>query len=96
VKFEVPEDILEKTKKCSYKVSCLETGCCGDHPMCEIERSKVEFVSFLKTKKPVNCSYRIVFGGSQVCLCPTHFYIHKHNKTLSSQKKGRVAKRHRS
>ncbi|NOY69276.1 MAG: hypothetical protein GXP53_07260 [Deltaproteobacteria bacterium] len=73
----VPDEVLAKTTKCPSDFSCLETGACGDVEKCRVDQANGENVLFLASRKYVNCPYRIHYGGSIVCTCPTHYAIYK-------------------
>ena len=71
----VPNDIKNRATKCKHNYSCLETGQCGDRPLCSVEQRDGENVLILETNKSKSCPYRLDFGGRQLCTCPVHFYI---------------------
>ena len=77
MKFTVSEQVLKETTMCETNFSCLESGQCGDKPMCEVAYANGQNLLFLKTKDSFNCLYRVPFGYSQVCRCPARFAIHK-------------------
>ncbi len=71
----VSKQVLEKTSKCIHGFSCLESGCCGTRPLCEIDHANGEDVLFLKAKDLISCPYRVTFGHGQLCTCPTRFAL---------------------
>ncbi len=77
MKHKVSADVLNKTTKCENNFSCLETGKCGGREMCEAESIAGNCVIFLKPENYTACPYRVPFGDSQVCRCPTHYAILK-------------------
>ena len=76
----VPNEILKATKKCPHSFSCLESGKCGEHKMCEVNFAIEPYVLILKSTEPENCPYRVDFGYSQLCECPTHLTIYQMQK----------------
>jgi hypothetical protein len=78
MKFHVPEDVVQSATRCDHKKSCLATGLCGDHPLCEVVRTLEQKFSFLSTEKSVGCNCHINFGGSPLCMCPVRTYIFEH------------------
>jgi hypothetical protein len=75
MKYQVPDSVIKQTTKCEHNFSCLETGKCGDKPMCKVDYADGDNVTFLQDKEDAFCSYRVPFGFSQVCTCPTHYAI---------------------
>lgn len=73
----IDKKTLDATTKCEHKFSCIETGKCGDRPMCEMDYRNGEPVTFLKTRESASCTYRLAFTDRQVCMCPTRFAIGK-------------------
>ena len=73
----VPEDILKATTKCHHAFSCLDSGQCGKHKLCEVDQAPTKNILFLKSKEHAECPYRLSFGYHQMCTCPTHFIINR-------------------
>jgi hypothetical protein len=80
----VPNEILKATTKCPHSFSCLDTGNCGEYPMCKVNYAIEPYVLALKSKEPEDCTYRINYGSNQFCSCPTHFTIYRMQKTIES------------
>jgi hypothetical protein len=72
---KVPDDVLKMTTKCPHKFSCTTPGQCDEHKMCEVEHIIGTNVMFLKDTQQAHCPYRLAFGYSQICTCPTHYAI---------------------
>ena len=73
---KVPADVLNVTTKCPHKFSCLTSSDqCDDHKMCEVEHIKGTNVMFLKDTQQAYCPYKLSYGFSQICTCPTHYAI---------------------
>lgn len=71
--FDVSDQVGRETARCEHSHACLETGLCGNKPMCEVDYADGQNVLFLKTKDQASCAYRLSFGDGQVCTCPTHY-----------------------
>jgi hypothetical protein len=74
---QVSQEILNATTKCPHEFSCLDSGQCGKHKMCEVDQAPAMNILFLKSKENVTCPYRTSFAYSQICTCPTHFTINR-------------------
>jgi hypothetical protein len=66
----VPEEVIKKTVKCPNGFACLSNG----HHRCEVCGVGGEDALFINNRH-VNCPYRILYGESQICACPTHYYL---------------------
>ncbi len=76
----VSKELLDRTTKCPYAFTCLDSEKCGEREMCRVDYANGENVLFLKSKEAASCTYRVAFGFSQLCTCPTHFYINSQQK----------------
>lgn len=72
--FSVSEETKKKTTKCKHDFSCLESGQCGDKPLCAVRLDGAS-VLYLETKGPVSCTYQISYGNCLLCMCPTHYAL---------------------
>lgn len=75
--FDVPAAIREQATKCSHGFSCLESGRCGDHPMCDVETVHGNNVLCVSAADWPQCPYHLDFGGAQFCVCPVRCAIHQ-------------------
>jgi len=75
--FSVSEKILKKTTKCQHEYSCLETGRCGDGPMCAVEMTHGVDVLCVHSPDWPACQYHLDFGGARFCVCPVHCEIYR-------------------
>ncbi len=76
VKLEVSADTLKKTEKCRNNFACLDGK---DNCLCEIEDSFDSRVLFVKAgNRP--CDYKMSFGYSYVCNCPTRKELYSRYK----------------
>ena len=75
--FEVAASILEQTTKCRHDFSCLQTGCCGDSPMCDVETAHGQNVLCVLATDWPQCPYHLDFGGARFCVCPVRSAIHQ-------------------
>ena len=78
--FSVAAEILAKTTKCRHDYSCLQTGRCGDGPMCAVETVHAEDVLCVRAPDWPDCSYHLEFGGARFCVCPVRCAIHQQLK----------------
>lgn len=72
--FSVSDHIIKSTTNCENAFSCLsgKKDC-----LCEVE-SDYGTIIFLNAPNPnMFCSYRMSFGYSHVCHCPTRKEIYK-------------------
>lgn len=79
--FEVPAKVLQQAGKCCHGHSCLQTGRCGDNPMCEVESAHGENVVCVLAAGWPSCSYHLDFGGARYCVCPVRNSIHRQQST---------------
>jgi hypothetical protein len=76
MKFNVSEDILKNTTKCTDNFSCLNgnSGC-----LCDIEDCSEGQIHFLHPKNHYGiCEYKMAFGYSYTCNCPIRKEIYNH------------------
>ena len=78
MKYQIDEDILNKTDKCCDYFSCLFGK---DTCLCEVE--KQNGATFIQPVLPIDksrvCQYMMSFGfSSYLCICPTRKEIYKH------------------
>ena len=65
---QIAEQILQKTTKCLSSFQCLDDE---RRDICSVEWSLKEKGCFLKIVKPKGCPYKVSFGDSYLCNCPT-------------------------
>lgn len=79
MKYEIPEDILNKTTRCINDFSCLSEG--WKH--CGVVKGLIEgkiLALDVDQKSERACNYRVFFGGGAFCTCPTGVEVGKHYK----------------
>ena len=64
---EISKEILEKTTNCDRNFECLNGG--SIH--CEVENCVNKEVLFVKSSSTENCPYKLPYGYSNICTCPT-------------------------
>ncbi len=74
--FDVPAAILELATKCRHRFSCLQSGQCGDSPMCDVEATHGKNVLCVQAAGWPGCDYHLDFGGARFCVCPVRCAIH--------------------
>ncbi len=73
MEFKVRADILNETIKCKKDFSCLsgKKDC-----LCEVEDSFDNKILFIKPMNHNMCDYKMSFGYSYICNCPTRKEIY--------------------
>ncbi len=72
---KVGEDVMKDTIRCRNGFSCLDSK---EECLCEIEFSPDSGrVCFVKNDKNRFCEYKMSFGYSFVCTCPTRRELYK-------------------
>lgn len=74
---DVPVALLKQATKCRDSHSCLQTGQCGDSPMCEVETAHAENVLCVRSANWPKCAYHLDFGGARFCVCPVRCAIYQ-------------------
>ena len=74
---KVPAEVLGKATKCRQGFSCLESGKCGDRPVCEVKSTHGEGVLCIRATETHNCPYHLDFGGASYCVCPVRCALHQ-------------------
>ena len=64
-----------RARKCCFESVCLSDE--SDHPACEVIDAVGYNLMFVHNKKKRKCRYCMQVGGSEICTCPTHFYLHE-------------------
>jgi hypothetical protein len=72
---KVPDNVLKMTTKCPHTFSCLTSGQCGKHKICEVEYIYGTNIMSLKDTQQSHCPYRVTYGYRHLCSCPTHYAI---------------------
>ena len=75
--FDIPAAVIEQTTKCGHDYSCLQTGLCGENPMCGVETAHGENVLCVQAANWLKCSYHLDFGGARFCVCPVRCAIYQ-------------------
>jgi len=69
----VSDESLRATRHCEKGFSCLKGETAG---LCEIDLCIDRRAYFVKCLDGVHCSYRLSFGNSFTCTCPTRREIY--------------------
>jgi len=80
--FDVPESVVQETTQCRHAWACLKNSGCSNQPLCEVEYADGKNILFLVTKNSATCPYRLAYADRQLCLCPTHFAIHRMRRQI--------------
>ena len=66
-------EIIKETTECEKNFVCLSSK---DHIYCEVEDCISNEIHFVKCKSNEYCSYKMFFGKSMICKCPTRKEIY--------------------
>lgn len=72
----IEKEILDKTVQCPNHFGCIINN---DHVCCKVERcvgKEVYFVQSKQSNQIANCNYKLDFGHSAVCTCPSRKEIY--------------------
>jgi len=69
---EIDQTILNNTTNCNKNFCCLNDK---QQCLCEIDHCVEDRVLFVKCDNNVRCHYKISFGNSYICNCPTRHEI---------------------
>lgn len=71
---EIHEQVLKKTTRCNKNFECLNNG---SSPCCKVDYCVNGLVLFVEKNDCFYCNYRMNFGDSIMCNCPTRIEIFK-------------------
>ena len=77
MRHQVSQRVIDETTGCPHGLVCLDTGKCGDRPMCEVKSTSGHCFLVLKSRDYRPCPYRVPFGYAVFCRCPVHFELHR-------------------
>jgi hypothetical protein len=70
----IPKDVVEKTTKCHKDCLCMSNG---NNTICPVIHNIAGKVLFVRPKtRDSACTYKMSFGNSFVCNCPTRREIY--------------------
>ena len=72
----VGADFLNITT-CEHDYSCLTKEKCGNRNICDVSFSAGECVLFINNIEQAICNFRMSYGYSHVCTCPTRYEIYR-------------------
>lgn len=75
MRFSVPDEVVRETTRCPRHFSCLAAEEDEGGDVCEVRHADGKNVLFLRADEPTTCPYRVLFGYSHICSCPTRFAI---------------------
>ena len=72
--YEISEDTIKRTSKCSYNFECLNNDKCDT---CRIDKeiSGSLLIKYLSSKD--FCNYFLFFGSRSICMCPVRVEIYR-------------------
>ena len=69
---EIKKEILDKTVHCTKDFDCLK----NNNICCIVVHCVNKEVHFVECRQDCSCSYRVNFGNSYICSCPTRKEIY--------------------
>ena len=69
---EIDKEILQKTTNCIENFDCLNNT---NHIYCQVENVVSDRVIFVKCLNGDYCKYKLNYGNSYICGCPTRIEI---------------------
>jgi len=69
---EIEKEILDKTVHCTKDFDCLK----NNNIHCKVENCVNNEVYFVECCEKNPCNYRVNFGNSHICTCPTRKEIY--------------------
>jgi len=70
----ISEETLKSTTKCQFDFACLEGN---GFPKCVVDYSVKNNGVFIKQENDQRCPYKMAFGYSYICYCPTRYEIYE-------------------
>jgi hypothetical protein len=74
IALNISDKTQNQTTKCIFNFQCLNEE---TRDVCKIDRCLVGNSCFLETVKPIACPYKMIFGYSYMCCCPTRAELYK-------------------
>jgi len=65
---EIDKNIISNTIKCEKNFDCLSAN---NHVYCKVESCINNKVHFINCVYNLNCSYKMSYGDTFICTCPT-------------------------
>lgn len=65
---EIDQKVLENTTNCLKDFECIKNA---DFTFCKVEECINKKVYFVKSENQKFCPYKMYFGHSTICNCPT-------------------------
>lgn len=72
--YELPREIVEKTRKCATNLSCLSISA---ETLCQAEFLLKNDLLFVKKEHDRRCPYFLEYGSSGICACPVRLELYK-------------------
>ena len=73
---KIEEQIITKTTHCEKNFDCLKSD---KHHCCKVKYCVNKEVHFINCANNINCSYKMIFGNSFICICPVRKEIYNKN-----------------
>jgi hypothetical protein len=69
---EIGEETIKETTHCHKDFECIK----NNNICCNVTHSVNKQVHFVECKERVQCNYKMSFGNSFICTCPTRKEIY--------------------
>ena len=81
--FTIADNVLKETTKCNKNFSCLS---CDKKCLCTVTHVVGNYgILFIDSNTPTFCPYKMPFGDSYFCACPTRCEITKQTDKMERQ-----------
>lgn len=81
--FTIAENVLKETTKCNKNFSCLS---CDKKCLCKVTHIVGNYdILFIETESTTICPYKIAYGDSHFCACPTRSELTKQMDKMERQ-----------
>ena len=74
---DIYNELLGDAPKCPHGNTCVETGKCGDRPLCPVNQNAGLNFLLLENEESRDCPYRLSFNTGAACCCPKHYTLYK-------------------
>lgn len=77
MKIDIDKKIIDETDRCKKDFECLKND---NHIYCKVNNCVSESAHFIECVDDLDCNYKMSFGFSYMCTCPTRKEIYNKYK----------------
>jgi hypothetical protein len=77
----VPDIVKKAALQCPHSLSCIETGRCGDRPLCDVAYADGGESLVLASHERRACPYCTTTEHGHACVCPVHCHLNSRYST---------------